>query len=122
MTKIITWILYISIGLMSIGIWVCISYVSGKEEAWDSKYYFVYGLPLMIGISGILGYAMPIRPWRWGVAMVVPQILYNVPGIFTSNLFPLGIFCFVIFAIPCISLSYLGANLRRRVRSNNSSV
>lgn len=115
------WIIYILLCLLSIGIWVSISYVTGKEEAWDSKYYFMYGLPLMIGISGILGYAMPIRPWRWGLIMVTAQILYNIPKILTSNIFPLGILCFVIFAVPCVVLSYVGAFLRNRVWSKNSS-
>ena len=108
-------IIYLLLGMTSIGLWILISWITGAKEAWDSKYYFLYGLSSMMIISGLLGFITPVRPWRWGVALVVPQMLYVVFTNIGANLMPLGVILFVVFLTWCILCSYLGRVCRRAV-------
>lgn len=54
--------------LVGIIVWIAVSTVSGRREAWDSGSYFRIGLPVVCVASAALGFLEPSRPWRWGVA------------------------------------------------------
>jgi hypothetical protein len=95
-------------------IWISISFLVGEDEAWDSKYYFLYGLPLMMFASGVFGYIKPKRPWRWGIAIVFSQALVLWLKNPTANLLPLGIVVFGFISVPCIAAAYFGSFLKLR--------
>lgn len=37
-------------------VWVVVSMVSGRREAWDSQWYFLIGIPVVCVMSGALGF------------------------------------------------------------------
>jgi hypothetical protein len=43
-------------------VWVVVSMISGKREAWDSEWYFQLGTPVVCVVSAILGFVEPSRP------------------------------------------------------------
>ena len=75
-SKIGLYLAYVCAGMLSIAAWVAIAWVTGAEEAWDSKYYWIYSLPAMMFLSGVFGFLWPLKPWIWGIALVVPQMFY----------------------------------------------
>ena len=107
--------MYVISALSGLSIWITLSFISGKNEAWDSPLYDSYGIPLMSLITGILGFVLPIRPYRWGIAMVASQAVFLVFIKPTANLLPLGIFLFGVYSIPCIITAYIGAFVRNKI-------
>jgi len=59
------WLFVSAIGF-GIGVWVLICAVSGEREAWDSPWYLFVGMPVVCAVGAGLGYAEPVKPWRWG--------------------------------------------------------
>lgn len=110
--------LYLYILSMIFGaiIWIGISYLVGKIEAWDSRYYFLYGLPSMMLMTGVLGYIETIRPWRWGISIVASQALILGLKNPTANLLPLGLVVFGVISVPCIATAYLGSFVKKKWR------
>lgn len=95
-------------------IWMSISMLTQKSEAWDSPYYFKFGMPFLMFLSAMFAFIEPRRAWRWGVSVIVGQpvaiFLTNPGGDF--NLLPLGLFVFGILMIPCILAAYIGVGMR----------
>jgi hypothetical protein len=54
--------------VVGIIVWVVVSTVSHRREAWDSKWYWMAGVPVVCVVSAVLGLVEPSRPWRWGAA------------------------------------------------------
>jgi Mn2+/Fe2+ NRAMP family transporter len=106
--------------ILGVIIWISISFLVGKDEAWDSKYYFLYGLPLMMFASGVFGYIEPNRPWRWGIAIVFSQALILWLKNPTANLLPFGIVVFGFICVPCIATAYFGSFLKFKKRDNDT--
>jgi len=90
-------------------VWVVVSTVSHRKEAWDSGTYFSVGMPLVCLVSAVLGFLEPVRPWRWGVAPLVGQFSWMLVTQGPGNLLPLGVIVFGILAIPSIITARLGA-------------
>ena len=95
-------------------VWTSISFLTGKSEAWDSKYYYMLGFPFLMVVSGVLGFLAPNHPWRWGVAVMVLQpvvlilqtFLIPSPG---AIFYSAGVLFFLILTTPTILASYIGA-------------
>ncbi|MCU0394333.1 MAG: hypothetical protein MUF29_00370 [Chitinophagaceae bacterium] len=68
--------LFILLLLTGFSVWWIITVATGEAEAWDSLWYFIPGLPIMMLSSALAGYASPGRPWRWALAVVLPQPLF----------------------------------------------
>jgi hypothetical protein len=109
------WVAFLFSAILGAGVWVSISLLTGQREAWDSAYYFLYGLPLTALVTGLLGFIAPIRAWRWGVVAMTSQALIAVLQNPMANLLPLGLIVFAILSLPCILTAYLGAFIRRKI-------
>lgn len=114
MSKKYSWVLFGISAIVGISIWLIISLVTGKQETWDSSYYFLYGVPLMMLMAGILGFISPIRPWRWGVTIVFSQALILILQKPMANLLPLGLVLFGMLSLPVILAAYVGAFIRNK--------
>ncbi|MEZ5988957.1 MAG: hypothetical protein R3F30_07495 [Planctomycetota bacterium] len=96
--------------------WV-VAGASVEQEAWDNRLYFVFGIPFLVVVAGVLGYRVPNRPWRFGVVpMAVQAVMLLVvaahqPG---PSLFIVGVGFLAGLSLPLIGAAYLGAWLRRR--------
>jgi len=56
-------------------IWIVLSKVSHRREAWDSELYFLIGIPVICVVAACLAYIEPNRPWRWAVTPFAAQAL-----------------------------------------------
>ena len=96
-------------------LWLGTMAISGRAEAWDSSLYWQCAYPLSLALAGVLGYFVPARPWRWGLAVILVQ---PVVMAFTSGssfgLLPLGLLMFGVLALPAIFVASLGAGMKLR--------
>ena len=97
-----TWFYVIAV-LTGVLVWIVISTVSGRKEAWDSSWYFSVGYPLICVVSLVLGYFAPVRTWRWGVAPFVGQFVWLLLSQGLGNLMPLGIIAFGVVSLPAVT-------------------
>lgn len=97
-------------------LWLAVAGVSGKREAWDSSIYWTVAYPLSIGLAGGLGYWVPEKPWRWGLAVMLVQALVLVTSGSDFGLLPLGLIVFLILALLAVGFAALMAKFRLRSR------
>lgn len=109
-------LLFIAVALGA-AIWIGISTVSGRREAWDSGIYFTLGMPAACLLSFVLGVVEPARSWRWGVAPFAGQFLSLLVMQGVGNLLPLGVIVFAILSIPAVITARIGAALATRRRT-----
>jgi hypothetical protein len=96
-------------------LWLGTMAISGRSEAWDSPLYWSVAYPLCIALAAALGYAEPVRPWRWALAvMLVQPFLLTFTSGGSFGLLPLGLVLFGILAMPVLAGAGIGAWLRRR--------
>jgi len=96
-------------------VWVVVSTISHRREAWDSEWYWLVGVPVVCVLSAVLGFVEPDRPWRWGVAPLVGQFFWMLVTQGPGNLLPLGVIVFGVLAIPSIITAWLGALVGKKV-------
>ena len=101
--------LYVASASSGILVWIVVSAVSGKSEAWDSSWYFVAGYPFLCAGSMALGFIAPVRSWRWGLIPFAAQFLWMLLTEGPGNLMPLGIVMFGVFSLPAIVAARVGA-------------
>lgn len=95
-------------------LWFATVGISGKTEAWDSPLYWAIAYPLAIGLAGGLGYWVPQRPWRWGLAVMLVQAVALAAASSSFGLLPLGLILFAVLALPAIGLAQVTARIRLR--------
>lgn len=84
--------------------------LSGQRDPTDSAHWYL-GLFCTAFIAGLL---LPLRPWRGGVAVLLPQLLLPfVPQ--PSNLWPLSLIFLALLLLPLTLVACLGAWIRRRL-------
>lgn len=101
--------------LVGLGTWVVCSRISGRAEAWDGALFFIVGLPLMMAVSALAGFAAPERWWLWSVTIVVPQalVLFSTgPG---GPLWVVGALTFAFIAAVMAAMAAGGAALRSSI-------
>lgn len=92
--------------------WLAVAGVSGKREAWDSSIYWTVAYPLGISLAGGLGYWVPEKPWRWGLAVMLAQALVLFVSGSDFGLLPLGLIVFSILALPTVGIAAFMARFR----------
>ena len=90
-------------------IWVVVSTVASKSEAWDSPLYFVVGIPLLCVVAGVLALIEPNHPWKWVVVPLGAQAVWMFMTQGFGNLAPLGVLFFGLLAIPLFIAARIGA-------------
>lgn len=95
-------------------VWVGIALVSGEHEAWDHPGYWKYGYPLMVVVSGLLGWLFPRRAWQQGLAMMLSQLVPLLIVHPLGPLLPLGVIFLAVLALPAMLAAQLAAVIRRR--------
>ncbi len=101
--------------VVGIVVWVVVSKVSHRREAWDSQWYWMVGVPVVCVVSAVLGFSEPNKPWRWGVAPLAGQFCWMLLSEGPGNLLPLGVIVFGILAIPSMLTAWLGALVGRKL-------
>lgn len=94
--------------------WVGISMVSGRREAFDSALYYQIGMPVICLASAVLGFLEPRKSWRWGALPICGQFFWLLITQGPGNLLPLGMIAFSILSIPSIISARIGAFVGRK--------
>ena len=106
--------LYLMGFILGMAVWIVVSALSGRREAWDSSWYFSAGMPIICAGSVVLAFFEPSRSWRWGVVPFVGQLVWILVSEGPGNLLPLGIVAFGIFSLPAILAARAGAFLANK--------
>ena len=69
---------------------------------------------LAIALAGLLGYAFPVRPWRWAAVVMLMQVVVMLFGSSGFGLLPAGLLLLTVLTLPAIALAQLAAWVRRR--------
>ena len=97
-----------------IALWLAATALGGRREAWDSSLYWAVAYPVSILLAGGLGYWVPIKPWRWGLAVMLSQAVALAFVSSSFSMLPLGLILFAVLALPPIGLAKLAAKFRLR--------
>ena len=100
---------YVAAALCGAAIWIAITLVSGRVEAWDSALYFSVGIPAVCVVSLAFARFDPARWWRWGVLPLAGQFVWMLLSRGPGNLLPLGIVAFAVLSIPSLIAARIGA-------------
>src|SRR5688572_33264713 len=92
-----------------VGLWIAVTIISGKHEAWDSPLYWMAAYPAGIAVAGVLGYLAPVRPWRWSLVLMSAQAMTMVVAASSYHLLPLGLIMFGILAMPGAGVAAIAA-------------
>lgn len=106
------WLYGVAVGI-GIAMWIVVSSLSGRREAWDSEWYFLIGVPVICVVSAALGFIETSRPWRWGVAPLIGQFSWMLVTQGPGNLLPLGVVMFGVLSLPSVMTAKIGAYFGR---------
>lgn len=88
------------------------------QEPWDSSIYWSVAYPLSICLAGGLGYWVPEKPWRWGLAVMLAQALMLITSGSDFGLLPLGLIVFSVLAVPAVGVAAGMARFRLNSRKS----
>jgi hypothetical protein len=109
------WFIGTACGLGAL-VWILVSLISGRAEAWDSELYMRFGIPTFCALAATFAYFEPTNAWRWGLFPFVGQAVWMFGTQGFGNLWPLGLVAFGVLAIPSIIAARIGASLKNRRR------
>ena len=96
-------------------VWISLSMYSGRKEAWDTPEYFTIGFPIMCIVAGTLAAIEPDRPCRWGVSLLLAQIIWCLLSQGTiGNLWPIAILFQMILFVPLLIAAGIGSLIGRK--------
>ncbi len=98
-----------------VAIWVGICAATGQREAWDTRHYWIVGLPLSYAVAGLLALVQPRSPWRWAMTVFMAQFVAMMVLAKGGGLWPLGLLLLMVLAVPGVLLG--NAVARRMLRS-----
>jgi len=107
-------VLYTIAAVVGAGVWIAVSVISGRKEAWDSGLYFTVGMPVLCVCAGILGFIEPTRIWRWAAVPMAGQAVWVLLSQGFGNLMPLGLVVFAFLSLPLLLFAKIGATVGRR--------
>lgn len=100
--------------VIGVGSWIVIGKMTGVE-AWDHRYYWMFGYPLLIATSFVTAYIDSRKPWLWGILPVLAQAVFVLYAITSQAVvLPLTIALYVVLVVPCVIVAYIGARVKRR--------
>lgn len=102
--------------IVGIAYWAAVSGMLGGGEPWDASAYWTLAYPGALLLSAVLGFAMPVRAWVWGVIVVFAQVPVVVAVSGAGPLLLAGVLYAAVLAIPAALVSGIAGWTRRRMR------
>ncbi|MFN3936617.1 MAG: hypothetical protein ACK4KW_03465 [Gemmobacter sp.] len=102
--------------LAGLALWTGTAILSGRAEPWDAPAFWQLSYPLALVLAAVFGALAPIRPWRWGAALVwtlAPVLAIGGAGL---SMLPPGLVLIGLLSLPAMLAAGLGARLGRRFR------
>jgi hypothetical protein len=98
--------------------WAIFSLGDPVREAWDIAGWWGTALPVQAIFVAILGFLVPVRVWRWSLALVAGQLVAMLairPAGSDLGLLPLGVvFVLMPLALAFTALALVGGMVARR--------
>jgi hypothetical protein len=95
-------------------LWIAAGINAGGREPWDVGSYWTIYLPAAYLLCGVLGFAFPVRTWRWPLAVMLMQLpVMAVTTTGVGSLFVIGIILLLALSLPGMITAGLGAAARR---------
>jgi hypothetical protein len=86
---------------------------TGRREAWDSPVFWTTGLPIVIGVSFLIGLFSKRVGWLGTVAIAPSQVMtMMLRSGEIGNLWPLTVVVSTVLSAPFVAASFIGANVR----------
>ncbi|HVY21454.1 MAG TPA: hypothetical protein VHA70_15435 [Bauldia sp.] len=93
--------------------WAVFALAVPTREAWDTDAWWYVALPILGILSAVFGYLLPVRVWRWPVAVLAGELagLWSIPRDDASfTLFSLAVpFVLAPLVIGFVGLAMIGA-------------
>lgn len=105
-------LIFVALATLGVAVWKVVTLTTGEREAWDSLLYFTIGLPAMLVVTAVAGYAAPHHSWLFGIAVVCLQPVALLADGELGPLALVGLFTFGFLAGLCALSAYIGAALR----------
>jgi len=86
-----TWVWFVIAAAVGGAVEIALSVTARRREAWDSEYYWIFGVPAMILAAFICGLFARRGPVRIGYAPFLGQLITMVVRTGGGSLLPLGI-------------------------------
>ena len=112
-------ILTVVIGFLA---WFLTPYLAGVTEPWDSGWYFIIFLLIIV----IIGFLIPTRWWLWPLGLYLGQLLHLIymklahPYSEAATWWLLGVVVLTITIIPLYILCAIGTGMRALVKSQKN--
>jgi hypothetical protein len=111
-----SWIAYGASIVLGLTLWTVVAVAEMRLEPWDAPSFWTIYYPAAIGLSGVLGFVFPARPWRWAVLLMFMQLPIMVLGGSGFSLLPMGLILMAVLALPAVGLAYLCAWAKQRAQ------
>lgn len=95
-------------------VYLAITILTGKNEAWDDGTYYLIGIPVMCAVVFFMGFLFPVKPWRWALSMAAGQAMGAVLQGSSLSLLPFAIIFMVVISVPQFIAASLGAKRARK--------
>ena len=101
--------------MSGLGVWLVISAITRRREAWDSGVFLSFGVPVMLLLNAAAGFVEPERIRLKGLISVSLQpAAMMVKAGEVGSMFPLGLMMFLILGLLYSAGGAAGAFIRNR--------
>lgn len=105
----------ILLALGGLAVWVIITSLSGRREAWDSVYFWRYGVPAMLLMNAAAGFIEPERIKLKGIISVSLQpVAMTVKAGEIGSMFPFGLAVFLVLGLLFSAGGAAGAFVKKK--------
>ena len=115
-----TWVWFVIAAAVGGAVEIALSVTARRREAWDSEYYWIFGVPAMILAAFICGLFARRGPVRIGYAPFLGQLITMVVRTGGGSLLPLGIILIGIIGLSGVLAAFVGAAIGKRLLGNRA--
>jgi hypothetical protein len=106
---------------VGVAVELTLSLTAHHREAWDSEYYWIFGVPVMILAAFICGLFARRAPVRIGYAPFLGQLITMVVRTGGGSMLPLGIILIGVIGLSGVLAAFVGAAIGKRLPGNSPS-
>jgi len=105
----------ILLALSGLAVWVLITSLTNRREAWDSVYFWRYGVPAMLLMNAVAGFIEPERIKLKGIISVSLQpVAMTVKAGEVGSMFPFGLVVFLVLGLLFSAGGGIGAFIKNK--------
>ena len=109
------WLCFAAMAAVGVAVEIGIGQMVHEREAWDSSYYWLFGLPAMIAGAFLGGFFARRKPVLIGYAPFLGQLLAMVAKTGSGYMLPLGVFFMGVIGACAVAAAFIGVLAGKRV-------